>query len=122
PVEGLSSITLDDVRDFYGKHFTVASALPALGGGYDDATVARLAAAVRELPRGAPAAPPAIAPAPITGRDVLLISKPGADASISFGFPLDVHRGERELYALWIVISRLDEQRNQSSRLGQVIR
>ncbi|HVS24387.1 MAG TPA: pitrilysin family protein [Gammaproteobacteria bacterium] len=121
-VQGLRSITLDDVRDFYGKHFTVASALPALGGGYEDAAVARLAAAVRELPRGAPAAPPAIAPAPITGRDVLLIAKPGADASISFGFPLDVHRGERDFYALWIANSWLGEHRSQSSHLFQVIR
>jgi zinc protease len=121
-VQGLKSVTLDDVRDFYRKHFTVANALPAIGGGYDDATVARLSAAVRELPSGAAAAPPAIAPAPIAGRDVLLIAKPGADASISFGFPVDVHRGERDFYALWIANSWLGEHRSQSSHLFQVIR
>jgi zinc protease len=121
-VQGLRSITLDDVRDFYHQHFTAATALPALGGGYDDATVARLAAAVRELPRGAPAAPAAIAPEAVAGREVLLIAKPGADSSISFGFPVDVHRGERDFYALWIANSWLGEHRSQSSHLFQVIR
>jgi zinc protease len=121
-VEGLRSITLDDVRAFYRSHFTAANALLAIGGGYDDATVARFKAAVRELPAGAAAAPPAIEPAGIAGRSVLLIAKPGADASISFGFPIDVHRGERDFYALWIANSWLGEHRNQASHLFHVIR
>jgi len=121
-VQGLRSITLDDVRDFYRSRFTAASALPALGGGYDDATVTRLRAAVRELPHGTASAAPAIAAAPISGREVLLISKPGADSSISLGFPVDVHRGERDFYALWIANSWLGEHRNQSSHLFEVIR
>jgi len=121
-VQGLRAITLDDVRDFYRSRFTAATALPAVGGGYDDRTVAGLGAAVRELPRGTASAPPAIAPAPLAGRDALLIAKPGADSSISFGFPVDVHRGERDFYALWIANSWLGEHRNQSSHLFNVIR
>ena len=121
-VEGLRSITLDDVRAFYQSRFTAANALVAIGGGYDDATVARFKAAVRELPAGAAVAPPAIEPEAVDGRSVLLIAKPGADASISFGFPIDVHRGERDFYALWIANSWLGEHRNQASHLFQVIR
>jgi zinc protease len=121
-VEGLRSITLDDVRTFYRSRFTAASALVGVGGGYDDATVARFKAAVRELPGGAANAPPAIDAEAVTGRSVLLIAKPGADASISFGFPVDVHRGERDYYALWIANSWLGEHRNQASHLFQVIR
>jgi zinc protease len=52
----------------------------------------------------------------------LLIDKPGADASISFGVPIDVHRGERDFYALWIANSWLGEHRNQASHLFNVIR
>ncbi|MEE9229093.1 MAG: insulinase family protein, partial [Acidobacteriota bacterium] len=59
---------------------------------------------------------------PIEGRQVLLVSKPGADASISFGFPIDIHRGERDFYALWVANSWLGEHRNSSSHLFQVIR
>jgi zinc protease len=121
-VEGLRSITLDDVRAFYRSRFTAASALVGVGGGYDDATVARFKAAVSELPMGSAVEPAPINPAPISGRSVLLVAKPGADASISFGFPIDVHRGERDFYALWIANSWLGEHRNQASHLFQVIR
>jgi zinc protease len=121
-VEGLRSITLDDVRAFYKSRFTAASALLGLGGGYDDATVARFKAAVGALPKAAPPKPPAIEPEAVAGRSVLLIAKPGADSSISFGFPVDVRRGERDFYALWIANSWLGEHRNQASHLFQVIR
>jgi len=121
-VTGLKSITLDDVREFYRSHFTSGSALPGIGGGYSDAVQAQFGAAIRRLPPGPAASAPAIEPAAIDGRSVLLIAKPGADASISFGFPLDVHRGERDFYALWIANSWLGEHRNSTSHLYDVIR
>jgi zinc protease len=121
-VAGLKAITLDDVRDFYRSHYTRASALLGIGGGFDDAVVARLEAALAKLPAGVPTAPPAIDAAPVAGRSALFVAKPGADASISFGFPIAVRRGERDFYALWIANSWLGEHRNQSSHLFNVIR
>jgi zinc protease len=121
-VAGLTAVTLDDVRAFYREHYTSSNALVGIGGGFDQALVERMTAAVGELPRGASATPPAIRYAPIEGRSALLIDKPGADASISFGFPIDAHRGEREFYALWIANSWLGEHRNQASHLFNVIR
>jgi zinc protease len=93
-----------------------------VGGGYEQALVARLEAALRELPSGSAAEPPVIEVAEIGGRAVEIIAKPQADASLSLGFPIDVHRGERDFYALWIANSWLGEHRNQSGRLFQVIR
>jgi zinc protease len=52
----------------------------------------------------------------------VLIDKPGADASISFGFPIDVHRGDKDFYALWVANSWFGEHRNQASHLFHVIR
>jgi zinc protease len=121
-VQGLKALTLDDVRAFYRDHYTQANALVAVGGGFDSSMVERVKAAVAQLPKGTAAAPPAIDYAPIEGRSVLLVDKPGADASISFGFPLGVHRGERDFYALWIANSWLGEHRNQASHLFNVIR
>jgi zinc protease len=121
-VAGLRAVTLDDVRAFYGEHFTRANALLGVGGGFDDALVASLEGAVRALPADTPAPPPDITPAAIAGREVLLVDKPRADASISFGAPVNVHRGERDFYALWIANSWLGEHRNQASHLFQVIR
>jgi len=121
-VAGLRAVTLDDVRELYRRHYTRGNVLLALGGGFDAALVTRLTAAVGELPAGEAAAPPAIEPAAVSGRSALLIDKPGADASISFGVPIDVHRGERDFYALWIANSWLGEHRNQASHLFNVIR
>ena len=121
-VQGLQSVTLEDVRNFYDAHFTTANALLGVGGSLDDATVDTLERSLEALPKHAPTPPPAIDVTPIHGRQVLLISKPGADASISFGVPLDVRRGERDFYALWIANSWLGEHRSSASHLYQVIR
>jgi zinc protease len=121
-VAGLRSITLDDVRGFYRQHFTRANALLGLGGNFDQALVERMKAAVAQLPEGTPTEAPPIEPQPLEGRSVVLVDKPNADASISLGFPLDVRRGERDFYALWIANSWLGEHRNQSSHLFNVIR
>jgi zinc protease len=121
-VAGLRRVTLDDVRGFYRRFYTCGNTLLGVGGGFDQAVVAQLEAAVRQLPSGALDAPPAIDFAPIEGRSALLMDKPGADASISLGLPLDVRRGERDFYALWIANSWLGEHRNQSSHLFNVIR
>ena len=64
----------------------------------------------------------AISPAEFEGNHVLLVDKEDADASISFGFPIDVVRGDRDYYALWVANSWLGEHRNSASHLYQVIR
>ena len=121
-VAGLRSIALEDVRAFYSAHYTRANALLGVGGGFDQSVVDRLQAAVRQLPAGSATAAPPIEPAQIEGRSVVFVDKPNADASISLGFPLDLRRGQRDFYALWIANSWLGEHRNQASQLFQVIR
>jgi zinc protease len=121
-VQGLKSITLDDVKEFYGTWYTRDNAMVALGGGFDDALVARFEGSLEGLPEGASTPAPKPEAAPIEGRQVVLVSKPDADASISFGFPIAVRRGEPDFYALWVANSWLGEHRNSSSHLYQVIR
>src|SRR5690606_5147612 len=67
-------------------------------------------------------APHPIDPPPLRGRSVLIVDKPGADASLSFGFPITPVRGERDFYALFIANSWFGEHRHQASHLFQVIR
>jgi zinc protease len=121
-VEGVESITLDDVRDFYRRRFTRERAVVALGGGFDGAAVERLRGSLAELPTGGGPAGAVPAPRPFAGRHVLLVSKPDADSSISFGFPIDVRRGDPDFYPLWVANSWLGEHRNSSSHLFQVLR
>jgi len=121
-VNGVESITVEDVREFYRTRYTRGNAVLALGGGFDDGLPGRLQGALGELPEGAPAPVTVPRAAEIEGLQVLLVSKPEADASISFGFPIEPLRGERQFYALWIANSWLGEHRSSASHLYQVIR
>ncbi len=121
-VQSLESMTVDDVKGFFQKHYNRGNATIALGGGFDRELVRRFRGSVEGLPEAQEIDRPAIAPPAIEGRQVRLVAKADADSSISFGFPIDVKRGERDFYALWIANSWLGEHRNSSSHLFQVIR
>ena len=121
-VASLKSITLDDVRDFWTKHYTKDNVVLALGGAYPETLRGRVEADLARLGAGAPAQVAAPSPAPIQGRHAVIVEKPGPSTAISFGHPIDVHRGSKEYYALWIANSWLGEHRNSSSHLYQVIR
>lgn len=121
-VAGVRSITLDDVKRFYAERYTRDNAVVALGGSYPQALVDRFEGTLAKLPAGKPAPAPTPRPRQIEGRHVLLVQKPGADASISFGFPITVTRGEPDFYPLFLANSWLGEHRNSSSHLYQVIR
>jgi zinc protease len=128
PAEGtvasLKAITLADVKAFWQSHYTGDRVVFGLAGGYDSGIRGALEATRGALPaQTAPAArtaaPKVAAP---SGRRVLLVDKPGADASISFGAPIGVRRGDPDFAALYLVASWLGEHRNSASHLYQVIR
>ena len=121
-VSSLRNMTLDDVRQFYASHFTRENATLALGGAYSPALEQTLAAALARLPSAQPAPVPAPACQPMAGRQVVLVHKPGQSTAISFGYPIGLHRGSREFYALWLANSWLGEHRNSSGHLYQFIR
>ncbi len=121
-IGAVRSITLEDVRDFYRKHFTAGNVIVGIGGGYTGSLVDSVARDLAALPAGAPApaAPPAITP--IEGFHVVLVDKDAPATAISMGFPLDVLRGQKDWYPLAVATSWLGEHRNSSSHLYQVIR
>ena len=121
-VAGLKAITLDDVRAFHAARYTRDAAVVAVGGAYAADLPARLTAEIQRLPEGSPATPAAPRPARPSGRQVVLVEKPGQSTAISFGAPIDVKRGTREYYALWIANSWLGEHRNSSGHLYSTIR
>ncbi|HEX6886233.1 MAG TPA: pitrilysin family protein [Planctomycetota bacterium] len=121
-VQALKALTLADAEAFWRAHYTRENVVLALGGAYDQALQARVQADLARLPGGTPAATPAPAVKPVQGRHAVIVEKPGPSTAISFGFPIDVRRGSREFYALWLANSWLGEHRNSSSHLYQVIR
>jgi zinc protease len=119
----LASITLDDVKAFWRDHYTADRLVFGLAGSWTDAIRSALEASRGALTAVAPAPRPALGTVTRpTGRQVLLVDKAGADASISFGAPIAVRRGDPDFAALYLVASWLGEHRNSSSHLYQVIR
>jgi len=123
-VAGLKSITVEDVQTFYKAHYAQNRMVLAIGGRYTPEQLGAFETSGKALPYSPTGPAPVAAPElqPIAGKHLLLIDKPGADASISFGHPIDVQRGDPDFYALWLVNSWLGEHRNSSSHLFQVIR
>ncbi len=121
-VSSLKALTVEDVKAFYRERFTRESLVLGLGGSYTPELRARIEQALAALPSGKPAAAPQFQPRPVSGRHVTIVEKDGPASAISFGFPIDVRRGTREYYALWIANSWLGEHRNSASHLYQVIR
>ena len=122
-IEGVKSITLDDVRAFYKSHYTRKQVVLGIGGGYDSATLARVRRDLAQLPAGTWKPPPERTSEKPHGLKVTIVEKEDAPATaISMGFPINVLRGHKDWYALALANSWLGEHRNSSSHLYQVIR
>ena len=121
----LESITLDDVRRFHRTQLVRGRLTLALAGGYDDAVRDRIWSSTMRLeyiPRNTPPLPEAGPPAAITANRALIVAKETPAVAVSFGFPLDVKRGDPDWIALWLVRSWLGEHRNSAGRLYERIR
>jgi zinc protease len=121
-IESVESITIDDIRSFYEKYYTKDNVILGIGGGYPLELVGEMKNDFNKLPAGAPIAPDLPAIGPIQGLQVLLVEKETESTAISMGFPINVLRGSRDYYALWLANSWFGEHRNSSSHLYQVIR
>jgi zinc protease len=122
-IAGVKSITLDDVRRFYKYEFTRENLVIGIGGCYSRELVEQLRAQLAALPSSLKFEPIFWSvPKPIKGTHVKIIEKECESTAISIGFPIDVHRGSKDWYALAIANSWLGEHRNSSSHLYQVLR
>ncbi|MDX1455408.1 MAG: pitrilysin family protein [Gammaproteobacteria bacterium] len=118
----VKALTLDDVKLFYAKHYTPQNLTVGLAGGYSTAFRDHLLADLTALPNGDEtqlALPEAPA---IDGRQAMIIQKETQPVAVSFGFPIDLVRGDDDWVALWLVRSWLGEHRSSNSHLYQRIR
>ena len=121
-VGDIESITLDDVKAFYRDHYTVANMTVGLSGGYPESFPVRVGQDLQLLEAGEKSALE-IPPAPVLeGRHAAIIEKETPGVAVSFGFPIDVRRGDPDWVALWLVRSYLGEHRSTNSHLFQRIR
>lgn len=121
-VEGLKSLTLDDVKRFYKEHYTRGNLMLGLAGGYPGDYPARLEKALSALPAGQKGRTP-LPPAPkVEGRNFTLIDKQTGSVGIHFGYPLPITRADADYYPLMVANSFLGEHRTFHGRLMNELR
>jgi len=121
-VRDLEAMTLDDVKAFYRSNYTVANITVGLAGGYPDGFPEAIGNDLQKLEAGerlALAVPAAPSP---DGREALLIEKETPAVAVSFGFPIELRRGDPDWVALWLVRSYFGEHRSFNGQLLQRIR
>jgi zinc protease len=118
----VEALTLDDVRAFHREHYSQARLSIGLAGGYPEDFAARIVRDMGRLPVGEPAVTSRPKIDASGGRQALLIQKETPAVAVSFGFPIQVRRGDPDFLALWLARSWLGEHRNSSARLYQRIR
>jgi len=121
-VEGLKSITLDDVRAFYKQNYTQAHLMLGVAGGYPAGYVAKLRQDLSALPQGVKDSKDLPAAPKIEGRNFTLVEKQTGSVGIHFGFPLPINRAASDYYPLMVANSFLGEHRTSNGRLLQQLR
>ncbi len=121
-VSDLEAITLDDVQGFYRDHYTVANVTVGLAGGYPDAFATRVSDDLQKLAVGERRRLEVPAARMPDGREAVLIQKETPAVAVSFGFPIELKRGDPDWVALWLVRSYLGEHRSSNSHLYKRIR
>jgi len=118
----IGKLTLDDVRQFYADFYTINNMTIGLSGGFPDSFAAQLSTDLQVLPPGERAAlsvPPAQAP---DGSKAIIVEKETPAVAVSFGFPIELKRGDPDWVALWLARSYFGEHRSTNSHLFQRIR
>ncbi len=118
----IASITLDEVKAFYARYYTVNNMTIGLSGGYPESFATRLSQDLQVLPSGSRARVELPAADSIDSNSVTIIEKATPAVAVSFGFPIDLKRGDPDWLALWLARSYLGEHRSENGRLYQRIR
>ncbi|HEY9420152.1 MAG TPA: pitrilysin family protein [Thermoanaerobaculia bacterium] len=121
-VEGLQSITLDDVRRFYQQNYTQANLMLGVAGGYPANYIDQLKKDLAALPKGQKARKE-LPPLPkIEGRNFTMVEKETGSVGIHFGYALPINRADPDYYPLMVANSFLGEHRTSHGVLMNSLR
>ncbi len=110
-VQGLTAITLDDVKAYYKNTYTQANLWIGIGGGYPATLIDQMKEDFSSLPAGQVTEVPLSAPAPIKDMEVTVVEKPTRAYAVSMGYPINVTRKDKDFYALLVANSYFGEHR-----------
>jgi zinc protease len=121
-ISAIETMTLDDLRQFYRQHYTQSNLVLGLAGGYPPGFLDQIKKDFAALPAKDDTPIPAIKPATIDHTRAMIVEKNTRSVAYSFGFPIDVKRGDPDYPALLLMQSYLGPHRMSGGRLFQRIR
>ncbi len=110
-VQGLESITLQDVKDYHKKVYTKDNIKIGIAGGYPKSLLEKIKEDFAQLPSGKIATVNLPQPKPINEMEILFVEKPARGTAISMGFPIPITRKDKDYYALMVANSYFGEHR-----------
>jgi len=120
--EGLRAITLDDVKEFHGVHYSNKTLHLGIAGGFDQAALGLVRQAIQPDSVHGVNLPKLPSPRLPKGLEVTIVEKPADATAISIGFPIGVTRRDDDFYALAVANSYLGEHRTFNGKLMQDLR
>jgi len=121
-VRGLTSITLDDVKEYYRKIYTQANLWVGLAGGYPVNFATTIKTDFAKAPEGmfAPVVLPAVPD--VQGVELIVVQKPARAYAVSMGYPVSLTRKDKDFYALMVANSYFGEHRTFNGVLMNSLR
>ncbi len=110
-VQGISAITLDDVKNYYKTTYTQANFWIGLAGGYPDNLQETMKKDFSSLPAGEFKEVPLPPVSPVKGMEVTVVEKPTRAYAVSMGFPISINRKDKDFYPLFLANSYFGEHR-----------
>ena len=119
----VTSINLDDVKNYYKDYFTKNNLMIGIAGNYPESFLEKLKTDLANLPDTSPEIPSTPEIKIPDGINVEIIAKEGAFGSAIFtGYPISITRANNDFAALMVANSYLGEHRKSYGRLYQMIR
>lgn len=118
----LESITLEDVKAFYTAQLTQAKLNLGITGAIPSDVKASLINDLSKLPLGEEKRLSIDKAPALNGHHVTIVEKQAQSTAVSFGFPIETLRSDKDWAALWLVRSYFGEHRSSNSYLYQQIR
>ena len=115
-------MTVADAQKFYRDHYTQANVIIGIAGGYPKDFASRVQSDFATLPAGTPDRFASEAPAPIDHNHATIIEKDTRAVAWSFGFPIDVKRGDPDFPALLLAEAYLGQHRDSTGVLFKRLR
>ncbi len=121
-VQGLRSITFDDVKTFYKKYYTQKNINFGITGDYEETFKNQINRDFEQLDKGEKTKLPRRKPKSLKGFEAVVVEKETRATAISFGFPITLNRSHKDFVALLVAGSYLGQHRSSNSYLFQRIR